>query len=108
MRVVLRPLWTSGLSGQLDRHARPEVDDLRVAAAVGDLLAHPSVEVVPVGEDDLRVGRAGHVAGPRLVFVRIGVWGEDLVDVHPIPADGADEVADLGGGGDDSEPAGAG
>ena len=95
VRVVLGGLGTARLARKLHRHRGAEIDHLRVAAAVRDHLVHPRVEVVAVGEDELRVGRVGDVVRPRLVVMRVGVRREDLVDVHVVAADLADEVADL-------------
>ena len=67
--------------GSFTGTAAPRSTTFGVAAAVVDDLVHPGVEVVAVGEDDLGVGRGGDVIGPRLVVVRVGVRGEDLVDV---------------------------
>ena len=84
------------LAGQLDRDLGAEVDDFGVAAAVGDDLIHPGIEVVAAGEDQLRPGRALDVGGPGLVVVRVGVRLEDLVDLDRFAADVADEVSELG------------
>ena len=103
VRVVARGLGPARLAGPALGHDRAEVDDLGVAATVGDDLVDPGVELVAVGEDELRVRRAGDVGRARLVLVRVGVGLQDLVDRDRVAADLADEVADLGRGGDDPQ-----
>ena len=108
VRVVSEASSPSLLAGQAVRHDRAEVDDLGVAAAVGDDLVDPGVEAVAVGEDQLRSRRRLDVAGPRLVLVRVGVRLQHLVDRDRVAADLADQVADLGGRRDHLELAVAG
>ena len=100
VRVVARGLRPARLAGPALGHDRAEVDHLGVAATVGDDLVDPGVELVAVGEDELRFRRPGDVARPRLVLVGVGVGLEDLVDRDGAAADLANEVADLGGGRD--------
>ena len=82
--VARRPRRRSSRPAARSGTDRAEVDDLGVAAAVGDDLVDPGVEVVAAGEDERRRSAAASTSlGPRLVLVRVGVRLQDLVDRRP-------------------------
>ncbi len=103
VRVIARGLRPARLAGQALGHDRAEIDDFGVAAAVGDDLVDPRSSSSPFAKTSFAsaapstsLGRGSYSCGSVLGC-------EDLVDRDGVATDLADEVAELGGGGDDLE-----
>ena len=77
-------------------------DRAGVAAGVLEHVIQPVVEIAARAQHDLGVGQRPHIAGARLVLMRVGVGREDLLDVRPAARDSVRHVTELRCRGDDA------
>ena len=92
VRVGLRAVG----GGEGGRGVDQRVDGGVGARALEDLI-EPDVQIAAGAEDHVGIGERGGVARAGLVLVRVGVGGEDPVNVGAVAGDVADEIGDLRG-----------